>query len=153
MPVCEICGKETRHAKIVFIEGSKLTVCERCAGHGNVISDYGRERKVYVKRPRYRKEEKTFDVVADYDKIVRREREKRKWKQEELAKKVNEPASLIERIEAGKTIPSEKVARKLEKVLGVTLLEEVQNTVVEMPEEKTEAVTLGDIVKIRKRKS
>lgn len=152
MATCEMCGGPARNAKIAYIEGSRLTVCEKCAGHGNVVAEYGGERKVYSKKPIYRKEEKTFDIVDNYDALIRNERQKRDWKQEELALKINEPASLVERIENGKAAPSEAVAKKLERLFGIKLIEEIENTAVELPREKSSGVTLGDVVKIRKRR-
>ena len=92
-----------------------------------------------------------MEVVENYAELVRNARGA--MKQEVLAKKINEPESLVSRIETGKVTPSEDVARKLEKTLHITLLQGLQNTIVEVPKsDDNKEITLGDIVKIKKRK-
>ncbi|MBN3037215.1 MAG: TIGR00270 family protein [Candidatus Diapherotrites archaeon] len=150
--ICELCGKEVDSGKKVSIEGATIDVCAACARHGTVIGSAGRA-PVLPRRPAYRKELKQLDVVDDYDAIVHSERERRGWKQEDLAQKVSEQVSTIRHIESGSMEPTEATARKLERVLGVKLLQEVANTAVELPAAKSSAKpTLGDVVQIRRRK-
>ncbi len=98
-----------------------------------------------------------YEVVPDYAERVRRARERLGMSQEELAIRVKEKVNVIKRIEAGTLVPPVDLARRLEKVLGIKLLEPVV-------EEETLAapsgggrrrrsedfeLTLGDIVEIR----
>jgi len=55
-------------------------------------------------------------------------------------------------METGTLVPTLERARKLEKMLGLKLVEEQQDEQVLQRETKTD-MTLGDMVKIKKRKS
>jgi len=95
-----------------------------------------------------------YEVVPDYAERVRRARERLGMSQEELAIRVKEKVNVIKRIEAGTLVPPVDLARRLEKVLGIKLLEPV---VEEEPvaggggrRRRDEfELTLGDIVEIR----
>ncbi|ELZ23668.1 HTH DNA-binding protein [Halosimplex carlsbadense 2-9-1] len=61
------------------------------------------------------------ELAQDYDETVRTARESAGMSQEDLARKLNEKASLIRKIERGDTLPSDDVQRKLESALDVNL--------------------------------
>jgi putative transcription factor len=61
------------------------------------------------------------ELAQDYDETVRSARETAGMSQEDLARKLNEKASLIRKIERGDTLPSDDVQRKLESALEVDL--------------------------------
>jgi putative transcription factor len=61
------------------------------------------------------------EVVQDYDDRIRTARESQGLTQEELAKQLNEKASLIRKLERGDVLPSDSVQRKLERALGLDL--------------------------------
>ncbi|MCK4327530.1 MAG: TIGR00270 family protein [Candidatus Diapherotrites archaeon] len=147
---CEICGLETKYPKVIMVEGSRITVCSRCTSHGTLVGNYQKGPARVYRRSRYKREEQ-FDIAADYDKLIRDARGKHGWKQEELARKINETTSVVTHLEKGKLSPSKKLAEKLEKTLGIKLIEAVSDERVEVQQEKSGPVTLGDIVKIRKR--
>ena len=93
-----------------------------------------------------------FEVVEDYAIRVRRARERLGLTQKELALKVKVSENVIKRIEAGTLVPPIDLARRLERVLGVKLLEPVA----ELEEEPEETggggefyLTLGDIAELR----
>jgi putative transcription factor len=89
------------------------------------------------------------ELAQDYDQRIRSARESRGQSQEELAKDLNEKASLIRKLERGEVLPSDDVQRKLERALGITLSESSG------ADEDTEwsggaatgGTTLGDVVK------
>ncbi|WP_456484445.1 multiprotein bridging factor aMBF1 [Methanopyrus kandleri] len=165
---CEICGRVINgRPKVVKVEGSELRVCEECAKFGReVVKPRPRRETGRVQRERRprrrptgaRRRPRGFDpfsegleVVPDYDERVREARERKGWSQEDLAKKIGEKVSVIRRIESGKMEPDVELARKLERVLEIELLERVS-------EEDTGSVgigsgelTLGDVVEIRKK--
>ncbi|WP_229122881.1 multiprotein bridging factor aMBF1 [Halapricum desulfuricans] len=88
------------------------------------------------------------EVVQDYDERIRSARESAGLSQEDLAKELNEKASLIRKLEHGETLPSDDVQRKLEQKLGIDLSEGAA------PDEDTDweggsatgEYTLGDVV-------
>jgi putative transcription factor len=61
------------------------------------------------------------EIAQDYDERIRTGREDSGLSQEDLAKKLNEKASLIRKLEHGDTLPSDEVQRKLEGELGIDL--------------------------------
>jgi len=128
---CEICGGYVEVGKRVRVEGAIVTACDRCAGYGEVVA------VVRKPKPRLRRR-----VEEGKEKPVN-------LKQEELAKKINEPASLIHRIESGRMEPTTEVARKLERVLRIKLIKKVED--VEFKETKAEkgGLTLGDLIVVR----
>lgn len=90
------------------------------------------------------------EIAADYDGRIRRARESRGLSQEDLAKSLNEKASLIRKLERGDILPSDSVRTKLERKLDVSLLEGASDDDDEEKEwssgSKT-TTTLGDVVK------
>jgi putative transcription factor len=63
------------------------------------------------------------EVAQDYDQRIRKAREAAGMNQEELAKQLNEKASLIRKLERGDTLPSDSVQQKLESELDIVLTE------------------------------
>jgi len=61
------------------------------------------------------------ELAQDYDELIRQAREKKGLSQAELAKELNEKASLIRKLERGDTLPSDSVQTKLERNLGIDL--------------------------------
>ncbi|MBW2977464.1 multiprotein bridging factor aMBF1 [Candidatus Woesearchaeota archaeon] len=150
---CDMCGSEERVYK-TNIEGSILNVCKACSKFGTVIAPVREE--IEVRREREIKEiEKEPEkeiielVVGDFADRIRRKREELGLKQEDFAKKLNEKESVIHKLETGEFKPSLDMARKLEKVLGIKLVEEYEE---EGKATKTESaeLTVGDLIKIKK---
>ena len=145
MKNCEICGEETELVKAI-VEGSLLEVCENCAKFGNII---------VVNQPK--KEEKSVKrltteviniITPEYYKLIKQAREKLGLKQAELALKINEKESLIHKLETGSLQPTLALARKLEKILKINLVELYQESK-EVLNLKNEQLTIGDLVKLR----
>jgi len=142
MAICELCGAETGETLRVKLEGSILQVCPNCAKYGEVVDIYkpapvqkeeDSEVEEYtptpvrkVVTPHYQKklEEDDSDVADDYPQRIQRARQQMGLKQDEFAKKLNERESVVKHLESGKLYPDEKLLKKLEKVLGVSLREE-----------------------------
>ncbi len=68
-------------------------------------------------------EAETDFLVEGFGQAIKRARDQRQWHQRELAQKLNEKESIISKIETGKFEPDAKLARKLEKLLGIKLIE------------------------------
>ena len=148
MPICEICGKKTKKLYKIRVEGAELLVCEDCKRYGEVVGEV-KERKEVIK-PKKIKPEVEEEVVPDYDKMIRGIREKLKMKQEDFAKRIGIKESLLRRIEDGKKIPSLDLAKKLEKMFDVKLIEEVSFEKRNSKNEEKE-LTLGDVVVLKRR--
>lgn len=161
---CEMCGEDSG---LVFaeIEGARLQVCRKCAQFGKVLGEVrvGLPAKPGspAAQPAARQpkpilpEESGWALVGDYAERIQKRREALKMKQGDLAKKVAEKESLIHKIETGAYEPSEGLARKLEHVLGITLLEKAEQAEGEQaaPKAKQAGLTFGDIISVRKKKA
>lgn len=164
---CDVCGQEIVGKPLkVEIEGARLIACARCSQLGEPIAEVATQR---VLRPRRRTppgrrfvqrasvqgrtDVLQMDVVENCSGIVRTAREKLGFSQGELAKKMNEKVTVIQRIETGKIVPDLRLARTLEHFLRVKLLASVDTSVPpsNLSGKPSTSVTLGDIVQIRKR--
>jgi putative transcription factor len=88
------------------------------------------------------------EVAQDYDTRIREARESRGLSQEELARELNEKASLIRKLERGDVLPSDGVQRKLEKELDISLVEGAASDDTEWSSGSSGGgTTLGDVVK------
>ena len=157
MPTCDMCGKESDLMK-AKIEGTVLDVCGQCRRFGEIIERPTRpvERPV-VPKPRYapvRRRELIQMVTEDYANKIRQSREKTGLNQEQFAGRLNEKESVIQKMEAGQFTPSINLARKLERLLKIRLIEEYsEDGEIPIQTEKTkdESFTLGDFVKDKRK--
>ena len=153
MSNCEICGSKTSQLFKVSVEGTEMRTCLKCTKFGKVIS------RIVIEKPEGKKQtvpikpEIEEAVVSNYSSIMRNARAKTGLTQEEFAKKLNERLSVIKSMEQGKLVPDLKLAKKLEQILGVKLIEELKETAGGYSPEKSGPATLGDIIKIKKKQS
>ncbi len=153
---CEICGKEIKGKGFrVVVEGSEVTVCASCKQFGvekpATVSQPGVRKVVLRRRKPQTKIEFTEELLENYHLIIRREREKRGWSQEQLAKKIQEKESLIKKIENAEITPEPEVVEKLERLFGLKLREKVPEVKVDF-KKMNMTPTLGDIVVVRRKK-
>lgn len=161
--ICELCGKETERTKVVFIEGTRLSVCMECARFGEarpstegaqapkpMITQRLEKRERRMRGKDIYKDEENLELVEDYPQRIREARMARNWKQEVLAAKINEKKSVINKLESGDIRPDDELVHKLERALGIKLKEKVP---VVKPEKKvaySRGLTLGDLIKLEK---
>ena len=172
MVQCEMCGAETDSPTAVKIEGAEIDVCDDCAEFGTEVhqpasesastkystgsSDGGSSASSGGGGASGSSGGSTsrapdmFDdmeeVAQDYDERIRSAREASGLSQEELAKELNEKASLIRKLERGSMLPSDSVQSKLERRLDIALTEGgVEDTEWEGGSASGE-YTLGDVV-------
>ncbi len=174
MDFCEICGAPIRGKPyIVYIEGAKLKVCEKCAKKADsIIEKPTAPQPVKTQparpfasqpsharspshnqglRPRPRPQPPVpQDTILDenYGEIIRRAREERGMTPEQLAKKLNEKESVIRRVEEGKLRPPELLINKLEKELEVKIRASPPPSPVS-PKANNDGITLKDVAKLR----
>ncbi|MBN1156294.1 TIGR00270 family protein [Candidatus Woesearchaeota archaeon] len=154
---CEICGKDELLFK-TNIEGTMMNVCKPCSKYGKVISAAREETAVRQKKKDEnktiaitRKKEIIQTIVEDYGEKVKRKREQLGLKQEELAKMIAEKESLLHHIESGKFEPNIELARKLERFLKISLVEEYEEENSRLQHTKSDELTIGDLIKVRKK--
>ncbi len=147
---CEICGGES-DGTIALVEGAKMAVCPECSRLGKIV---------WVPRPPPRAHaapERSplgaeLEAVEGYGGKIKSAREKRGMSLEELAKKINEKANYLERVEHERTLPSESLCHRLQKELGIKLLEPVGTGAGPTSKPSGGGVTLGDILQVQEKK-
>jgi len=154
---CEICGKKLVEEPLkTKIDGSIMVTCKECSKFGKIQREPPKPKRPgaprgsatrRVQKPR----EPAEEVVENVNDIVRDAREKKGWSREELGEKIYEKASVVTRIESGKMIPDLKLARKIEKLMNVVLVEKNDDvTADEIGHLKIRGATIGDIARIKK---
>ena len=101
------------------------------------------------KAPELPKGMEESDLAEDYAERVRKHRMKSGLSQEDLAKRVKEKLSVIQKIETGKMTPDTQLCRELEHELKVKLLVPRKETPATPKSTAPAEVTLGDIIRIK----
>ncbi len=158
MALCEMCGKEQEHLRAVSVEGTRLMLCDRCSRFGEEIQPpetppvtrTGAPRVIRPGAPRRAPDlslqQPEYDLAPDFPDRLRRAREARGWKREELARRVNEKLSVLEKLEKGRMRPPDTLVAKLERILEVRLRERIEEGE-SLPHTETRPLTLGDLMR------
>ena len=134
---CEMCGFDGGLVK-ANVEGVVLNVCSTCSEFGNVLE----ERTVSVVSSSRSVVEEV--VVNSIGKLLRSWREGQGLTQKEVGSRVGEKESVVSKIESG-FVPSIKLARKLERMIGVVLVGAEKVSKVKI-ESKSGSYTIGDFL-------
>jgi putative transcription factor len=158
--LCEMCSSPNVAFKI-DVEGSRLNVCDKCSKYGRIIvrinssspSDKKKDSKTSVVDSSVNKKTESVQLIKpDFAKIVRTAREKTGLTQEEFSKRINERESIVNKIESGHMKPDLLLARKLEKSLKISIVENVEIESSTNPGEKKKGpggLTLGDLIGLK----
>lgn len=140
---CEMCGNEVPRTQKVRVDSAVLMLCDRCAKFGTPVdppkkaiqsvvlekpaTPVHRARpipmpKKKVHRPAQVNAEDLF-VIPEYAQIINQARSRLSWTQEDLANKLLEKKNVLAKIERGELTPDLRLARKIEKILDIKLLE------------------------------
>ena len=105
------------------------------------------------KKPMVANVQITQELTEDYANKIRVAREKLVLTHEELGKKINEKASVLRNLEAGKMAPNNQLASKLEHMLKIKLLVPISEEKVPppIPKSANQELTLGDLIEIDKK--
>lgn len=158
---CEMCGREAP-LRPTLVEGTQMQLCPDCQKYGKAVTKApevtNRSRLVETMQQR-EKRARPRDVFADnpetlaedYGTRVKRARTKKGQTLEELAKEINEKKSVVSRTETMDHHPSDRLVKKLERALDITLMETPECTSLpagQGPSKKASGpVTLGDLLK------
>jgi putative transcription factor len=96
--------------------------------------------------------EREIVPVDNFAALVRKAREQRGLSHKEVARQLNERESVIAKLETGKMVPTNNLARKMERLFKLTLLEEAESLDM-YPSKSSSTSTFGDVVEVRKKKS
>ncbi len=156
---CEMCGARIagRPYKAI-VDGVEMVLCASCylkltkSGRAVPVKERSRIRRTRVEKslkPR-RYSIELYDIVEDYAERIQRAREEKGWTLQVLAQKLRISESMLRKIENGKMKPSIDLAKRIEKILKIKILEptELVDEDIEAPPPGT--LTLGDVVVIRR---
>ena len=122
---CDLCGKTEDRLFKAIIEGVELNVCSVCSKFGKVIGQVKKPVIRETRKPQVAQvEEKVEILVENYPEIIKKKRESMGLGQKDFALRINEKESIVHKIETGHFTPPISLARKLEKALGIKLVEE-----------------------------
>ena len=146
----------------IRLDGVILNVCSACAKRYSKYivrdnmtrSSMPRPQRIVRTRVQPRLRELEYEVVEDYNIRIRKARENLGLTRELLAQELGEKESVIRRIEEGRLVPTIDMARKLERILKIKLLEPAESISYEkyVKRGRNMVLTLGDIVVIKDRK-
>ena len=164
MVTCDMCGGSKGPFYNGSIEGTKMKLCSNCKGYAKeawlikeTIPEEPKKKKLYSQQVREdeKKEEAARGeivqlVVPDYGKRIKAAREEKGLKQEKLAQQLAVKESLLHTFESGSRKPSLEMARKLEKALHITLVEQQELKPIATPGKRSGAgMTIADMIKKR----
>ncbi len=125
---CEICGAETDTLYEIEIEGATMLVCSVCAKGKHLTGKVVREGKTeqdekqkQETKSRKQEGEEEYELIDNYGEEIKKARENLGIPVKVLAEKISEKASTLLRVEEQKTLPNDKLVKKLEKELGIKL--------------------------------
>ncbi len=148
MEECEVCGSKSEDLYLVDIEGAHMIVCAACAKGKDILQEFSNKEKTAAKSfKRAPKEE--FLVIDNFGSVIRHGRDLLGLPTKVLAERINEKESTLIRVEKGEMLPDDRLAKKLEKELGITLI--VKGSIEKSPysASKQAQVTLGDSVVVK----
>ena len=151
---CDLCGKIEERLNKALIEGVELIVCYECSKFGKVIAPIRKSiNKETIKaklKAQEESEEKIELLVENYAELIKKAREALGLSQKDFAKTVNEKESTIHKIEIGALEPQLALAKKLEKVLKIKLIEDYHEKHESKKKGRIGGFTLGDFIKLSK---
>lgn len=166
---CEVCGHKIHTEPVkAIIEGARLTVCVECSKHGKILSQeeialprvqvatattHARKPQapltVVQKKAPVANVQITQELTEHYANDIKVAREKMGLSHEELGKKINEKASVLRNLEAGKMAPNNQLASKLEHMLKIKLLVPIsEDKAPAYTKAGSQEMTLGDLITI-----
>lgn len=183
MPSCELCGRSMKgRGYNVRIEGAMMLLCPQCAvkfgesttnrkpkthspkrqppwsrSPGSTTKSSQRHSTHIHSKSKPKSKPPLIEdmiLIENYAETIRAARQKKKLSQEELAQKVGERISTLQSIEAGRLKPTRKTLRGLERELEISLLEPIGTVQIKSSDTRSAGgPTLGDIVKVKRKKS
>ena len=159
---CEICGSPVFKPRYYKVEGVIMILCGKCSRYGEPVK-FSEKRKPRTLTHSTKKkldkilEEQDWDLVDDFGLKIREARIRKGLSQEKLAMRIGEPVPFIRKLESGKIRPPDNVIDKLEKILEIKIrkslsIEEEINLAEIVDSKKSDKITLGDVVVVRKKK-
>ncbi|MEK6949694.1 MAG: multiprotein bridging factor aMBF1 [Nanoarchaeota archaeon] len=149
--ICDMCGDNGKLYKVI-VEGAELALCKECSKFGKVMGAIQQDELHLAKKAIKEAQPENIQLlVEDYAEKIKRKREQLGLSQKELAERLNEKESVLQKIESGHFEPPIDTAKKIEKLLNIKIIEEREEKYEDKgPKARTETFTIGDFIKIKK---
>jgi putative transcription factor len=161
---CELCGRECKRGKEAIIDGAKMFVCPDCIKYAEGVvqqepvrtSSPPKPLRLPIKKTQnierdiYKDKAMGKELVTNWNHLIEQARKKKGLTREELGFKIGERTVTIAKLENGDLRPSDQTITKLEKELGIQLMEEVKDISAGSQKGAQAAFTLGDFIKTDK---
>jgi len=157
---CELCGKDCYECKLAVVDGVRMMLCPSCMRYGEGVKgvvetpvNVQKSLLGRIRRPKVKDiyKEMNRELVSGWNDLIKRARIKKGLSREELGFRIGERTVTIAKIENGDLRPSDKIVEKLEKELGITLVEEVRSVSTGSGGSHSGDLTLGDFLKTEKK--
>ena len=149
---CDLCGRVDERLFRALIEGVELDVCSACSKFGKILATIHRpspkeQHKEFQKRMQAQEKEEKIELLVDgYADIIKKKRDSMGISQKDFASKINEKESTIHKIESGAFEPQLSLAKKLERELGIKIIEDYQERHEKPKKSRINSFTIGDII-------
>ncbi|MEM3181383.1 MAG: multiprotein bridging factor aMBF1 [Candidatus Micrarchaeaceae archaeon] len=155
-----MCGAEVNTLYEIEIEGTHMLVCSVCKKGKSLTGRVIEAQNANTNSGQSMKNadsdnanaEAELEIADDYGEIIRKARESLGLPIKVLAEKINEKASMLLRVEEQRTLPSDKLAKKLERELGIKLIKPGQSTRATAGS-KLEPISLWDAARKKQKKA
>ena len=161
---CELCGRECKGGKEAIIDGAKMFVCPDCIKYAEdqipeelVKPSHQPQTKRLIVKKTHKPERDIFkeksmekELVSNWNHLIEQARKKKNLTREELGFKIGERTVTIAKLENGDLRPSDQTIAKLEKELGISLMEEIKTVPTGTQTRAQGGYTIGDFVKTEK---
>jgi putative transcription factor len=161
---CELCGRECKGGKEAIIDGAKMFVCPDCIKYAEGVvqpepvrtSSPPQPHRLPIKKTKnierdiYKDKAMGKELVTNWNHLIEQARKKKGLTREELGFKIGERTVTIAKLENGDLRPSDQTITKLEKELGIQLMEEVKDITAGSQKGAQAGFTLGDFIKTDK---
>ena len=125
-----------------------MIVCASCAKGKDILQEFSnKEKEAPVNYNKAPKEE--LQVVDNFGSLIKHARESIGLPTKVLAQRINEKESTVIRVEKGEHLPDDRLARKLEKELNITLIVKSSVEKKQYSSSKQDQITFGDSVVIK----
>ena len=164
---CEMCGKNQDKLSKGLVESITMSLCSNCMRYAkpvpkSSISPMSSNKFVKKSSPKVLEMESSEHIVDNYADLIKKKREQMQLPQKAFALRLAEKESVIHSIETGRSEPSISLAKRIEKLLGIKLVQtEEKDSSDKLSEyikksspkgQRSDKMTLGDMITIRKRK-
>ncbi|HYA22344.1 MAG TPA: multiprotein bridging factor aMBF1 [Thermoproteota archaeon] len=165
---CEICGRRTQgKMSLVLVRGATLHVCAECSKGRTRVRTRVPDIDVAPVKPKVvRKEpfalpqpkpsvpkqelELSLRPVQGYGRLMHKAREAKGMSVEDFSRVIGMRESLIRKAEGEKITPSISDLRKIERSLGVKLVETYSDDMDTLATKSDSTLTLGEVAKMRR---